>query len=54
MNRMELFSVLGQIEEDLLERSERHKGCRRRPWWTALVTLLIVCLLLWLCYPSEG
>ena len=53
MNRMELFSVLGQIEEDLLERSERHKG-RRRPWWTAVLTLLLVCLLLWLLHPSEG
>ena len=52
MNRMELFSLLGQIEEDLLERSERNKS--RRPWWTALVTLLVLCLLLWLLYPSEG
>lgn len=54
MNRMELFSVLGQIEEDLLERSERSKGHRRRPWWTAVLTLLLVCLLLWLFCPGEG
>lgn len=52
MNRMELFSLLGQIEEDLLERSERNKS--RRPWWTAVLTLLLVCLLLWLFCPGEG
>ncbi len=51
MNRMELFSLLGQIEEDLLERSERNKS--RRPWWTAVLTLLLVCLLLWLFCPGE-
>lgn len=54
MNRMELFSLLGQIEEDLLERSEQNKARRHRPWWTAVLTLLLVCLLLWLFCPGEG
>ncbi len=47
MNRQDLFECIGNVDEEILERSEKNKGKRKRKttrWMTAVAAILVIAL----------
>lgn len=54
MKATDLYGAIGQTEESMLERSEKNKHRRRKPWWMGAVAAVLALVLVGSMFQQYG